>query len=91
MVIFLLSKCSNFQAVRAKLESLSDGIDEIESQINYLGSEVPSTVPVTRPDELSKLTFKLLHLRDKIDRKKLTVEHVKFCEPFFSSESFPYT
>jgi len=48
-------------------------LDEIESFINHIEHEAPT---MTQQVELPQLKYKLLHCKDKIERKRQLVPHV---------------
>ena len=65
--------------LRAALDrsrKLMESLDEIVSFINGLGKDLPDVIstPIKKPTELSQRTFKLLHFKDKIEKKRVILE-----------------
>ena len=56
--------------------ALFDCLDEIQSFVTQLRKDLPSekTPPVKKATELSQRTFKLLHFKDKIEKKRLVLQ-----------------
>ena len=71
------SKSQN-ASLRAALErsvKLQESLDEIATFVTQLQKDLPEmTPPVKKPTELSQRTFKLLHFKDKIEKKKTLLE-----------------
>ena len=66
-----LSKTQNSRLKRCLEESKEwvDNLNEITSFLTQLKRDLPKDNPVTQPAELSQRTYKLLHFKDKIERK----------------------
>ena len=65
------SKMQNSRLKRCLDESKHwiDNLNEITSFLTQLKRDLPKDNPVTQPAELSQRTYKLLHFKDKIERK----------------------
>ena len=71
------SKSQN-ASLRAALErsrKLTESLDEITTFVTQLQKDLPEmTPPVKKPTELSQRTFKLLHFKDRIEKKRTLLE-----------------
>ena len=68
-----LSKAQNarLKCSLDKSKELVDSVNEIQSFVSQLKRDLPNKhAAVTQPAELSQRTFKLLHFKDKIERKR---------------------
>ncbi len=59
-----LSHCLE-QSIKA-----SEGLSEISSFVAHLRQEVPGEAPVTQASELSQRTYKLMQLRERVERRR---------------------
>ena len=55
-------------------EKIINSLQEVQTFISQLKKDLPENTPVKKPADLSQRTFKLLHFKDKIERKRAIFE-----------------
>lgn len=61
---------SRIRSAVNRSQKLIDSLNEIQSFTAQLTKDLPDNVDVKKPADLSQRTFKLLHFKDKIERKR---------------------
>ena len=55
-------------------QKLANSLNELQIFVAQLKKDLPENTPVKKPADLSQRTFKLLHFKDKIERKRAIFE-----------------
>lgn len=56
--------------------AFNEDISVMETFLDHLSEDIPTNKPVTQPNELAQRTYKLLQLKDRVERKKPSYENL---------------